>query len=210
MIRRAFTECAQPTRSARLPARRYASFRIGLACAQSLQPSHIPGGIPMIRKFLLVASVAGFLLAASTQARAALQQSQSSQEAPKVHSVTGKVTRVETGEGIFDGCKSGQRQESDAVCRGQEHNRARPCRRRVHGDCRLSTGCKRPDGRHVGYRAAIRTAVTAAIFTTAAIETATVKYTRARFLGGIGQRMIFVTDNSYPVSLIAPKLSCNT
>jgi len=55
----------------------------------------------MIRKFLLVASVAGFLLAVSTHARVPLQQSQSGQEAPKVHSITGKVTQVETGGKAF-------------------------------------------------------------------------------------------------------------
>jgi len=55
----------------------------------------------MIRKFLLVASVAGFLLAVSTHARVPPQQSQSGQEAPKVHSVTGKVTQVETGGKAF-------------------------------------------------------------------------------------------------------------
>jgi len=55
----------------------------------------------MIRKFLISASLAGFLLAVSAQARPPLQQSQSDQQAPKVHSVTGKVTQVETGGKAF-------------------------------------------------------------------------------------------------------------
>ena len=55
----------------------------------------------MVRKFLIVASLAGFLLAVSTQARLPYQNSQSDQQAPKVHSVTGKVTQVETGGKAF-------------------------------------------------------------------------------------------------------------
>ncbi len=55
----------------------------------------------MIRKFLLFASLAGFLLAVSTQARSPYQNSQTDQQAPKVHSVTGKVTQVETGGKAF-------------------------------------------------------------------------------------------------------------
>ena len=55
----------------------------------------------MIRKFLMFASLAGFLLAVSTQAHPPFQNSQSDQQAPKVHSVTGKVTQVETGGKAF-------------------------------------------------------------------------------------------------------------
>jgi hypothetical protein len=55
----------------------------------------------MIRKFVLLASLAGFLMAISTHAHPAYQSSQSDQQAPKVHSVTGKVTQVETGGKAF-------------------------------------------------------------------------------------------------------------
>jgi hypothetical protein len=55
----------------------------------------------MIRKFLLLAAMAGFTMAVSTQARAQSQNSQQDQQAPKVHSVTGKVTQVETGGKAF-------------------------------------------------------------------------------------------------------------
>jgi hypothetical protein len=55
----------------------------------------------MIRKFLLFASLAGFLMAVTTQARPQDQNSQTDQQAPKVHSVTGKVTQVETGGKAF-------------------------------------------------------------------------------------------------------------
>jgi hypothetical protein len=55
----------------------------------------------MVRKFLMLASLAGFLLAVSTQAHPPYQNSQSDQQAPKVHSVTGKVTQVETGGKAF-------------------------------------------------------------------------------------------------------------
>jgi hypothetical protein len=60
----------------------------------------------MIRKFLLLAAVAGFLFAVSTHAQApyghsSQQQGQQDQQAPKVHSVTGKVTQVETGGKAF-------------------------------------------------------------------------------------------------------------
>jgi hypothetical protein len=55
----------------------------------------------MIRKFLISASLAGFLLAVSVQARPPYPQAQSDQQAPKVHSVTGKVTQVETGGKAF-------------------------------------------------------------------------------------------------------------
>jgi hypothetical protein len=55
----------------------------------------------MIRKILLVASIAGFLLAVSVQARPQSQNTQQDKSAPKVHSVTGKVTQVETGGKAF-------------------------------------------------------------------------------------------------------------
>jgi hypothetical protein len=55
----------------------------------------------MIRKFIIFASLAGFLLAVSVQAHLPYQNSQSDQQAPKVHSVTGKVTQVETGGKAF-------------------------------------------------------------------------------------------------------------
>jgi hypothetical protein len=54
----------------------------------------------MIRKFLIFASLAGFLLAVSTHARP-LQKSQDQQQTPQVQSVTGKVTQVETGGKAF-------------------------------------------------------------------------------------------------------------
>jgi hypothetical protein len=55
----------------------------------------------MLQKFLLSTALAGFLLAASAQAQPTYQDSQSDQQAPKVHSVTGKVTQVETGGKAF-------------------------------------------------------------------------------------------------------------
>ncbi|MGA7792729.1 MAG: hypothetical protein WCA19_06785 [Candidatus Acidiferrales bacterium] len=55
----------------------------------------------MVRKFLMLASFAGFLLAVSAQAHPPYQNSQSDQQAPKIHSVTGKVTQVETGGKAF-------------------------------------------------------------------------------------------------------------
>jgi hypothetical protein len=55
----------------------------------------------MTRKFLLLASLAAFLLAVSTQAHPPYQNSQEDQQAPKVHSITGKVTQVETGGKAF-------------------------------------------------------------------------------------------------------------
>lgn len=55
----------------------------------------------MIRRFLLFASLAGFLMATSIQACPQSQNSQSDQQAPKVHSVTGKVTQVENGGKAF-------------------------------------------------------------------------------------------------------------
>jgi len=44
----------------------------------------------MIRKFLILASLAGFLLAVSAQGHPPYQNSQGDQQAPKVHSITGK------------------------------------------------------------------------------------------------------------------------
>ena len=58
----------------------------------------------MIRKVLLLTAAAGLLFAVSTQAQPARQnssQEQQDQQAPKVHSVTGKVTQVETGGKAF-------------------------------------------------------------------------------------------------------------
>ena len=55
----------------------------------------------MIRKFLLIAALAGFTFALSPQARAQSQNNQQDQQAPKVHSVSGKVTQVETGGKAF-------------------------------------------------------------------------------------------------------------
>jgi hypothetical protein len=59
----------------------------------------------MIRKFLLLAAVAGFLFAVTTHAQPPYQHSsqdqQQDQQAPKVHSVSGKVTQVETGGKAF-------------------------------------------------------------------------------------------------------------
>lgn len=55
----------------------------------------------MIRKFLIFASLAGFLLAVSTHARPLHQKSQDQQQTSQVQSVTGKVTQVETGGKAF-------------------------------------------------------------------------------------------------------------
>ena len=55
----------------------------------------------MIRKFLLFASLAGFLLAVSTHAQPLHQKSQQDQQNAQVQSVTGKVTQVETGGKAF-------------------------------------------------------------------------------------------------------------
>jgi multidrug efflux pump subunit AcrA (membrane-fusion protein) len=55
----------------------------------------------MIGKILVLAGLAGFLMAVSPQARSQPQSSQQDQQAPKVHSVTGKVTQVETGGKAF-------------------------------------------------------------------------------------------------------------
>ena len=61
----------------------------------------------MIRKFLLLAAAAGFLWAVSAVSTHAQYQNnsqqnqQQDQQAPKVHSVTGKVTQVETGGKAF-------------------------------------------------------------------------------------------------------------
>ena len=55
----------------------------------------------MIGKFLIVASLAGFLLAVSTPSRPWRQKSQPDQQAAQVQTVTGKVTQVETGGKAF-------------------------------------------------------------------------------------------------------------
>jgi hypothetical protein len=56
----------------------------------------------MIGKFLMAASLAGFLLAASAHSQGMQQQSQpDQQQAAQVQSVTGKVTAVETGGKAF-------------------------------------------------------------------------------------------------------------
>jgi hypothetical protein len=56
----------------------------------------------MIRKFLMFASLTGFLLAVSTHARPLQQKSQpDQQQTTQVQSVTGKVTQVETGGKAF-------------------------------------------------------------------------------------------------------------
>jgi hypothetical protein len=55
----------------------------------------------MIRKLLLLGAVAGFLMAVSTEARQQSQNGQQDQQAPKVHSITGKVTQVESGGRAF-------------------------------------------------------------------------------------------------------------
>ena len=55
----------------------------------------------MIRKLLILVSLTGFLLAVSPQVWPQSQNSQQDQQAPKVHSVTGKVTQVETGGKAF-------------------------------------------------------------------------------------------------------------
>jgi hypothetical protein len=55
----------------------------------------------MIGKFLMVASLAGFLLAVSTPSQPVPKKSQQDQQAAQVQSVTGKVTLVETGGKAF-------------------------------------------------------------------------------------------------------------
>jgi hypothetical protein len=55
----------------------------------------------MIGRILIVASLAGCLMAISTQSRTMYQGSQPDQQAPQVQSVTGKVTQVETGGKAF-------------------------------------------------------------------------------------------------------------
>jgi hypothetical protein len=55
----------------------------------------------MLRKFLMFAALGGFLTAVSVHALPPPQNSQQNQQAPKVHSVTGKVTQVETGGKAF-------------------------------------------------------------------------------------------------------------
>src|ERR1700693_842644 len=53
--------------------------------------------MPMIRRFLMITSLAGFIFAISAHAQPAYQNAQSDQQSPKVQTVTGKVTQVETG-----------------------------------------------------------------------------------------------------------------
>jgi hypothetical protein len=55
----------------------------------------------MLARLLIVASLAGFLLAVSIQSHPVRQKSQAEQQAPQVQSVTGKVTQVETGGKAF-------------------------------------------------------------------------------------------------------------
>jgi outer membrane murein-binding lipoprotein Lpp len=55
----------------------------------------------MIRRLLIVASLAGFLFAVSAHAQPAYQNAQSDQQSSKVQTVTGKVTQVETGGKAF-------------------------------------------------------------------------------------------------------------
>lgn len=55
----------------------------------------------MIGRLLMIASIAGFLLAVSTHSRPVQQRSQPDQQAAQVKSVTGKVTQVETGGKAF-------------------------------------------------------------------------------------------------------------
>lgn len=55
----------------------------------------------MIGRLLILVSLAGFLLAVSTQSQPTHQRSQPDQQAAQVQSVTGKVTQVETGGKAF-------------------------------------------------------------------------------------------------------------
>jgi hypothetical protein len=55
----------------------------------------------MLARLLIVASLAGFLLAVSIQSQPVHQRSQAEQQAAQVQSVTGKVTQVETGGKAF-------------------------------------------------------------------------------------------------------------
>lgn len=55
----------------------------------------------MSRKLLMFAALAGFLALSTPHARAQGMSGQQDQQAPKVHSVTGKVTQVETGGKAF-------------------------------------------------------------------------------------------------------------
>jgi hypothetical protein len=55
----------------------------------------------MIRKFLMAASLTGFMLAAAAHSRGMQQESQANQQSAQVQSVTGKVTAVETGGKAF-------------------------------------------------------------------------------------------------------------
>jgi hypothetical protein len=55
----------------------------------------------MLARLLIVASLAGFLLAVSIHSQPLHQSSQAGQQAAQVQSVTGKVTQVETGGKAF-------------------------------------------------------------------------------------------------------------
>lgn len=55
----------------------------------------------MTGKVLVLAGLLGFFMAATPQLRAQSENTQQDQQAPKVHSVTGKVTQVETGGKAF-------------------------------------------------------------------------------------------------------------
>ena len=55
----------------------------------------------MIGKFLMAASLAGFMMAASAYSQGTQDQSQANQQSAQVQSVTGKVTAVETGGKAF-------------------------------------------------------------------------------------------------------------
>jgi protein-disulfide isomerase len=55
----------------------------------------------MIGKFLVVASLAGFMCAFSTPSQPKPQKDQPAQQQAQVQSVTGKVTQVETGGKAF-------------------------------------------------------------------------------------------------------------
>jgi hypothetical protein len=52
-------------------------------------------------KFLVAATLAGFLMAATAHSQGMQRQSQPDQQTPQVQSVTGKVTQVETGGKAF-------------------------------------------------------------------------------------------------------------
>jgi hypothetical protein len=56
---------------------------------------------PVLARLLIVASLAGFLLAVSIQSQPVHQRPQPEQQAAQVQSVTGKVTQVESGGKAF-------------------------------------------------------------------------------------------------------------